>query len=130
MSYYNLAINNLFNFRGYQAELTMLPITHYNQENMMDMYRKGGEYGLSRLEAIVASGTKQRHLTHKAALEDFLRLDEILKPLSSSHTQSGKDEEEPKEEKERNEEETNPVKTDDNSISSEEDEKNDSGEEK
>lgn len=129
MSYYNLAINNLFNFRGYQAELTMLPITHYNQEDMMEMYRRGGEYGLSRLEAIVASGTKQRHLTHKATLEDFLKLDEILKPLSSSHTQSGKEELE-KEEKESIKETTNPVEPDDISISSGEDGENDSGEKK
>ena len=80
-------------------------------------------------DLIVASGTKQRHLTHKATLEDFLKLDEILKPLSSSHTQSGKEELE-KEEKENIKETTNPVEPDDISISSGEDGENDSGEKK
>lgn len=107
VNYYNLTINNLFNFRGYQAELTMLPITHYNQKDMMENYRRGGEYGINRLEAIVASGTKQRHLVHKAELEKHLKLDEILKPLKSAHTQSGNEEEKT----------TNPV--DDISISPE-----------
>lgn len=94
----------------------MLPMTHYNQSEMMDAYRRGGEYGLSRLEAVVASGTKQRHLASKASLEEHLNLDEILKPLSSSHTQSGKEKEE------------NPEK-DDISISPEKDVENDSEEE-
>ena len=69
----------------------MLPITHYNLKEMMEIHRRNGEYGIGRLEAVVASGTKQKHVMHKSKLEDFLGLDEILKPLSSSHTQSGKD---------------------------------------
>lgn len=55
----------------------------------MELYRGNAEYGIGRLEAIVASGTKQRDITHKAVLEDFLKLDEILKPLASSHTTPG-----------------------------------------
>lgn len=90
MNFYNLTINNLYNFRGYQIELTMLPATHYNQKEMMETYRRNGEYGIGRLEAIVASGTKQRHINHKSKLEEFLELDKVLKPLASSHTQSGK----------------------------------------
>lgn len=66
----------------------MLPITHYNLQEMMEIHRKNGEYGIGRLEAIVASGTKQGHIAHKTKLEEFLKLDEILKPLKSSHTQS------------------------------------------
>lgn len=91
VNFYNLTINHLYSFRGYQIELTMLPITHYNIQEMMEIHRRNGEYGIGRLEAVVASGTKQKHIVHKSKLEDFLRLDEILKPLSSSHTQSGSD---------------------------------------
>ena len=58
----------------------------------MELYRGNAEYGIGRLEAIVASGTKQRDIMHKSALEEFLKLDEILKPLASSHTQTNKDE--------------------------------------
>lgn len=94
VNFYNLTINHLYSFRGYQAELTMLPITHYDQDEMMQLYRRNGEYGIGRIEAIVASGTKQKHILHKGRLEEYLKLDEILKPLASSHTQSGKDSEE------------------------------------
>lgn len=88
INFYNLTINNLYNFKGYQIQLTMLPITHYNVKEMMEIHRKSAEYGIGRLEVIVASGTKQGHIEHKAKLEDFLKLDKILKPLSSSHTQT------------------------------------------
>ena len=89
VNFYNLTINHLYSFRGYQIEITMLPITHYNIQDMMEIHRRNGEFGIGRLEAVVASGTKQKHILHKSKLEDFLRLDEILQPLSSSHTQSG-----------------------------------------
>lgn len=91
VNFYNLTINHLYSFRGYQIELNMLPITYYNQKEMMEIHRRNGEYGIGRLEAVVASGTKQKHILHKAKLEDFLNLSDILQPLSSSHTQSGKD---------------------------------------
>jgi hypothetical protein len=91
LNFYNLTINNLYSFKGYQIELTMLPITHYNLKEMMEIQRRNAEYGIGRLEAIVASGTKQKHITHKSKLEEFLKLDEILKPLASSHTRSAEE---------------------------------------
>lgn len=99
VNFYNLTINHLYSFRGYQIELTMLPITHYNIKDMMETHRRNAEYGIGRLEAVVASGTKQKHISYKSKLEEFLDLDNILKPLASSHTQSGKEalEEEPEE---------------------------------
>lgn len=91
MNFYNLTINNLFNFKGFQIEVNMLPITHYNLKESMELYRRSAEYGIGKLEAIVASGTKQRHIKPKADLEEFLDLDNILKPLQSSHTRSAED---------------------------------------
>ena len=92
-SFYNLTINNLYNFKGYQIEFNLVQIHAYNEKDKMELLRRNGEYGIGRLEAIVASGTKQRSIQAKADLEEFLKLDEILKPLVSSHTQSGKTEE-------------------------------------
>ena len=89
MNFYNISINNLYNFKGYQAELIMLPMTWYNSSELLSTYKGNAEYGVGRLELIVASGTKQRHIAPKAELEKFLKLEEILKPLQSSHTQSG-----------------------------------------
>ena len=100
MNFYNISINNLYNFKGYQAELVMLPMTWYNSSGMLSDYKSNAEYGVGRLELIVASGTKQRHITPKAELEKFLKLEEILKPLQSSHTQSGTNESTPEEEEE------------------------------
>ena len=108
LNFYNLTINNLYNFKGFQAEINMLPVSHYNLEKMMEMYRRNAEFGIGRLESIVASGTKQKHITHKSKLEEFLKLDEVLKPLKSSHTRS---EEEQKDEKEQdNDEEDKDIK--------------------
>lgn len=98
VNFYNLTINNLYSFRGYQIELTMLPITHYNVMEMMEIHRRNAEYGIGRLEAVVASGTKQKHISYKSKLEEYLELSTILKPLASSHTQSGNTEEEEEEE--------------------------------
>lgn len=94
VNFYNLTINNLFNFKGSEAEITMLPITHYNLNSMMEIHRRNAEYGIGRLEAVIASGTKQKHISPKSRLEEFLKLDEVLKPLASSHTQSQKKESE------------------------------------
>ena len=117
VNFYNLTINNLFNFRGYQLELVMLPITHFNYKDMTESYRRSAEYGIGKLEAIVASGIKQKHIASKAALEDFLKLDDILIPLQSSHTRSSKDAEV---EKSESEDKTEP-KTDDTLVTPDDD---------
>lgn len=82
----------------------MIPITHYNQDKMMELYRKNSEYGVGKLELIVASGTRQEHIHAKANVEELLRLDEILIPLQSSHTRSQKDAETEKEKSKDDEE--------------------------
>lgn len=102
VNFYNLSINNLFNFKEYQLELNMLPITHYDDDDQLSLLRKNAEYGVGRLELIVASGTKQRHIAPKAELEEYLDLENILKPLKSSHTVSRTEEEtQPEAEKEK-----------------------------
>lgn len=85
-NFYNLAINNSYNFNGYQCELNILPVTHYNQRDMMQKYKESATLGVGKMEFIIASWTKQSHIQSKMELEDFLKLDE-LKPLSTSYTQ-------------------------------------------
>lgn len=117
INFYNLTINNLYNFKGYQIELTMLPITHYNQNEDLELYRRNAEFGIGKIEAIIASGIKQKHIQSKYTLEEFLDLDEILKPLSSAHTQSGNTSQTPAEkteiDKTEEENEIDETKTDD-----------------
>ena len=82
----NLAINNSFNFKSYQCDFAILPVTLYNRSEMLDIYREGATLGTTKIEYIVVTGTKQINIKSKIAAEDYLGLDK-LKPLSTSYTQ-------------------------------------------
>lgn len=81
-------MNNLYRFRPLQAEVSILPITIAKENEMVKQYRENATFGIGKIEAIVAAGIKQRHIADRAKLERVLDLDNILKPLRSSHTQS------------------------------------------
>lgn len=87
VSFYNVVINNSFNFKGYQCDFNILPITIYDEKEMLLHYKEGATLGVNKLEYIVASGVKQVNLASKFELEDVLKLDQ-LKPLSTSYTQN------------------------------------------
>ena len=87
VSFYNIVINNSFNFKGYQCDFSILPITIYDESDMILQYKEGATLGVNKLEYVVASGVKQVNLASKFELEDFLKLDQ-LKPLSTSYTQN------------------------------------------
>lgn len=82
-----------FNYRATMPIITILPITWYNQKKMREDYLKGAEYGYSLIAPYVALGKKQSTLLSCKYLEnEILGLSDILKPLESSHTQSGSEE--------------------------------------
>lgn len=87
VTFYNVVINNAFNFHGYQCDFQILPITGYNEKEMLVKYKEGATLGIAKLEYAVAFGCKQVSLGSKYELEDFLKLDK-LKPLSTSYTQN------------------------------------------
>lgn len=91
MNFYNIALNEMFKFGDYKCDIKLLPITVYNEDDKVNEYRKSAEFGIGKLEAIVASGQKQISLLDKLKLEKELKLDELLTPLRSSHTLSSKD---------------------------------------
>lgn len=93
MTYFNLSLNKTYDFGSYSIYTQLLPITHYNWQRKEEAARRNGEYGIGRLEAVISTGIKQSLIFDKAALEEALNLDEILKPLQSSHTRSSKDDE-------------------------------------
>lgn len=69
--------------------VTILPITWYNQTKMSDMYLKNSQYGFSWILPYVASGKKQSTLLDNAYIEqEVLDLSEVMRPLSSSFTQT------------------------------------------
>ena len=68
-------------------EINLLPISHYNREEMSNLYLKGAQYGYSKFYAGVALGIKQTDLISLTMVEnDFLDLDAKMIPLQSSHT--------------------------------------------
>ncbi len=88
VNFYNLAINNLYSFNPYQLSFSVLPISVYNEDRKVTFYRENASFGIGKLEAVVAAGVKQKDLVDRHRLEEFLQLDEILKPLQSAHTVS------------------------------------------
>lgn len=91
MNYFNLALNRTNKFGNYELYAQLLPITKYNSREQQDGYRRAAEYGIGKLEAVVSTGIKQSAIYDKAELEHALQLDDILKPLQSSHTRSAQE---------------------------------------
>lgn len=87
-AFFNLVINNVFNFHDYQVSLRMLPISPYNEFEKLKQFNANATLGVDKIGFIVASGIKQVDLESTIELEEFLGLAERLKPLQSSHTQS------------------------------------------
>lgn len=68
-------------------EINILPISHYNRDEMSNLYLKGAQYGYSKFYAGAALGIKQTDLISLTKVEnDFLDLDARMVPLQSSHT--------------------------------------------
>jgi hypothetical protein len=111
MSFYNLAINNIKNFKSFQLSLRFLPISAYNAKEELQNYHSNAEYGVGLLDFVVASGIKQIDLDATLELEEYLDLQTRLVPLSSSHTTSSTDIENKKNENEKSEEDKTPEKT-------------------
>lgn len=114
-SIFNIAINNSFNFKGYQCDLNILPITNYNRKDMMEIYKQGATLGVGKLEYIISTGTKQVDIQAKIDLENYLNLEQ-LKPLSTSYTQNDNSKTENAEKEAQKVEEQENVETDEVTI--------------
>ena len=90
LNFLNYHINDNFSKeKKYYFEVAILPITHYNREQMSDSYLKGAQYGFSKILAGIAYGTKQSNLLTQIELEnDIYKLPDIMRPLQSSYTTS------------------------------------------
>ena len=89
-SFYNMAINNWFDFKNYQADIDILPISPYTYDDDIQVYKNNATLGIGKLDFIIASGTKQRHINDIFELESYLHLDRI-QPLQTSYTQTAED---------------------------------------
>ncbi|MCK9482520.1 MAG: hypothetical protein M0R38_12330 [Bacteroidia bacterium] len=76
----------------YYFEVSLLPISHYNRNEMLDIYLKAAQYGYSKILVSIAAGLKQSSFLDLIEFEnEILKLHDIMIPLQSSHTSSGDD---------------------------------------
>ena len=83
-------INSLFANSNINFKYTILPVSWYNTTQYITDTLKLAQSGYSILLPAIAADLSQKDLINIKELEnDALKLTEILKPLSSSYTQSG-----------------------------------------
>lgn len=74
----------------YYFEASILPISHYNRKDMVDLYLKVAQFGYSKILVSIATGVKQSSFLDLMELEnETLKLSELMIPMQSSNTQSG-----------------------------------------
>ena len=89
--FFTTLLNYKFANDKVKFRLIILPVTRYNAKEYSERAEKQASFGYSFLTPIAVTGLDQTNLANLKALEnDLLELDEILKPLQSSYTQSGK----------------------------------------
>lgn len=92
LNFYTIAINNWFDFKSYEANIDILPISQYTYNDDMEVFKTNATLGVGKLDYIIASGIKQKNVTDQLNLEAFLHLDEIT-PMQTSYTQTAQDRE-------------------------------------
>lgn len=89
-------LNYKFEDNRVTFKLIILPLSYYNAADYTSRAKELAAFGYSFLTPITSTGLDQTNLANLKMLEnDLLDLDEILKPLQSSYTQSGKAQGEP-----------------------------------
>lgn len=73
----------------YKFRLTFPNITWYNQKEKQDTFKESAQYGIGKLMYAASLELSPSQFLDMAAYENSLGLDEMLKPLQSSHTQNG-----------------------------------------
>ncbi len=90
ISFYNIAINNWVDFKTYEANIEILPISPYTYNDDIKEYRNNATLGVNKLDFVIASGVKQMHIEDQLKLENFLHFDKIT-PMQTSYTQTAED---------------------------------------
>lgn len=89
--FFTALLNYKFENKKIKFELIILPLSYYNSADYTSRAKELASFGYSFLTPILSTGLNQANLANLKMLEnDLLDLDEILKPLQSSYTQSGK----------------------------------------
>ena len=90
-NFFTALMNYKFSNAKVKFKLLILPISYYNSADYTSRAKELAAFGYSFLTPILSTGVDQTNLADLKTLEnDLLELDEVLKPLQSSYTQSGK----------------------------------------
>jgi hypothetical protein len=88
--FYTNIVNFLFENSKIKFKYELLPVSYYNEEELLDTHFKMASSGYSFLMPAVVMGISQRDLGNIKTLEnDVLKLGEKLIPLATSFTQAG-----------------------------------------
>lgn len=90
LNFFQIAINNWFDFKGYEANIDILPISSYTYNDDIKIYKDNATLGIGKIDYIVASGIKQKNIQDMFELEQVLNLKQIT-PLQTSYTQTAED---------------------------------------
>lgn len=90
LNFYSIAINNWFDFKEYEANIDILPISLYTYNDDIKIYRENATLGVDKLGFIIATGIKQKNIADQLQLEAMLHLEDIV-PMQTSYTQTADD---------------------------------------
>ena len=90
ISFYNIAINNWYDFKSYQADIDILQISSYNYNDDIKVFKDNATLGVNKIDYIIASGIEQKDIIDELMLEKTLGLDQIS-PMQTSYTQTAED---------------------------------------
>lgn len=94
--FFTTLLNYQFENKKIKFKLLILPISYYNSVDYTSRARELASFGYCFLTPILSTGLDQTNLAALKDLEnDLLELDEVLKPLQSSYTQTGKQQGQP-----------------------------------
>ena len=89
--FFTVLINNKFGSKKLKFKFLIMPISYYNNEDYTTRAKDLAAFGYTFLAPILSTGIDQTNLVDLKDLEnELLELDEVLKPLQSAYTQSGK----------------------------------------
>lgn len=89
--FFTSMLNYKFENKKVKFKLLILPISYYNSTDYTSRAKELATLGYSFLTPVLSTGLDQTNLSALKDLEnDLLELDEVLKPLQTSYTQSGK----------------------------------------
>ena len=88
LNFYSITINNWYQFKEYQVDIEILPISPYTYNEDIKIYKDNATLGVGKLDYFIASGIKQKNIGDQLYLEEYLGLNEV-KPMQTSFTQTG-----------------------------------------